>query len=275
MKDGRLGPFVTAELQRATMLNDGSKTHYARGLYLESHRGLREVSHSGATAGYRAWLGRFPDLDLSLAVLCNAGNDDVNTLAYAVADPYLPGETATPPQAAVAQPNLATWAGWYTDNRWGQPLYLVASGNKVQSGYSSNRLEATGGGSFRLGPEVVTLLSGGQIQIVDIGNANTLTTFTRVPAYVQTTTQLTEIAGRYRSVETDADYIVTPEAGGLRLTIEQRPGDSFLYKPAYADAFRRIEGAGMLRLVRGPRGGVIALRLSDDRVWDLRADRVQ
>ena len=35
-------------------------TVYARGLFVRSDHGVRELSHDGATAGYRAWLGRFP-----------------------------------------------------------------------------------------------------------------------------------------------------------------------------------------------------------------------
>ena len=43
-------------------------------------------------------------------------------------------------------------------------------------------------------------------------------------------------------------------------------------KPAYRDAF--VYKEGMVRLVRGAQSRIVALRLSSDRVWDLRAQRV-
>jgi hypothetical protein len=54
LSDGRLGAFVTQAMQTRTLLSDGRPTIYARGLFLRSYRGMREVSHDGATAGYRA-----------------------------------------------------------------------------------------------------------------------------------------------------------------------------------------------------------------------------
>ena len=48
--------FVKSELEPGR-LNDGRSLFYSAGLFLTAHLGVREVSHSGATAGYRAWLG--------------------------------------------------------------------------------------------------------------------------------------------------------------------------------------------------------------------------
>src|SRR5262249_32155198 len=48
-----------------------------------------EVSHSGSTAGYRAFLTRFPDQHVSVAVLCNAGTANPTQYAHEVAAEYL------------------------------------------------------------------------------------------------------------------------------------------------------------------------------------------
>jgi CubicO group peptidase (beta-lactamase class C family) len=84
LDSGQLGPFITTELQRRTLLKDGQPTDYARGLFLSQWRGQEEISHGGATAGYRTWLGRFPKAGLSIAVLCNASDVDTNDLAHQV-----------------------------------------------------------------------------------------------------------------------------------------------------------------------------------------------
>ena len=93
-----------------------------------------------------------------------------------------------------------------------------------------------------------------------------------MPAYAPTPVDLRAIAGRYQSAEADAAYVVTVEPEGLRLTVAERPDANVRLKPAYRDAF--TFPGGVVRLVRGPRGQVTALRLSNSRVWSLLARRV-
>jgi len=170
----------------------------------------------------------------------------------------------------VTQP--ATGAEQASPDR-GSPLHLIGDSTGVRSGYSGNRLIALGDGKFRFGQQDVILLPGGRMLFHQPGLEGTVTTFKRVPGNSLTPGQLAGIAGHYRSDEAEADFIVTTEAGGLRLTIEQRPGTSVLYKPAYADAF--LTDDGMIRVLRGTGGEVTGLRLSEESVWDLRADRVK
>jgi hypothetical protein len=95
---GELGEFVTSALQHQATLNDGRQITYARGLFVDSWHGSREVAHSGSTAGYRAWLGRYPEAHLSIALLCNTSDAASISLARAVADLFLPAQM---PQAQV------------------------------------------------------------------------------------------------------------------------------------------------------------------------------
>ena len=67
----------------------GADQTYAAGLTLGIYKGLPEVSHSGSTAGYRAFLTRFPKQHVSVAVLCNGGSADATGAAHAVSDLYL------------------------------------------------------------------------------------------------------------------------------------------------------------------------------------------
>ena len=101
------GNFVTPAVGDAAFLkeeqtpgrfNDGRAHDYALGLYVRPWRGVPEVSHSGSTAGYRAFLARYPDQHLSVAVLCNAGDANATQYAHAVAEAYL-GGVLKPPAA--------------------------------------------------------------------------------------------------------------------------------------------------------------------------------
>jgi len=83
------------------VLNDGRPRDYAIGLYVRKYRGVNEVSHSGSTAGYRAFLVRYPDQHVSVAVLCNASDANPTQYAHAVADAYM-GVRFTEPAATPA-----------------------------------------------------------------------------------------------------------------------------------------------------------------------------
>ena len=68
--------------------NDGRPHDYGLGLWIRDYKGVREVSHSGSTAGYSAFLTRFPVERVSVAVLCNVATN-ATELAHSVADLYL------------------------------------------------------------------------------------------------------------------------------------------------------------------------------------------
>ena len=265
LTQGTLGAFVTAELQRRSILNDGRAVDYTRGLFIERYRGFAEVSHSGATAGYRAWLGRFPDQHLSIALLCNAADARTPTLAHAVADRFLAGAPA--PTSVAPDPSLAKWAGLYADDRAGTPLTLTWHHDRIQSDDGAT-LETGPGGGFRLGSRSATLLPGDRFQLNQTGD---VMTFKRVESYAPTRAELQSIVGHYRSDEAEASFVVSMDGDHLRFAVEDRPEASGPLKPVYKDAFAGPQG--LVRLVFGAGGTVTALRLSNDRVWDLRAER--
>jgi CubicO group peptidase (beta-lactamase class C family) len=90
-----------AEEQTPGRFTGGRAHDYAFGLFVGNYRSVREVSHSGSTAGYRAFLTRYPAQHVSIAVLCNAGNANPTQYAHAIADAYLGSElTAAPARAA-------------------------------------------------------------------------------------------------------------------------------------------------------------------------------
>src|SRR4029079_18791368 len=94
-----------AEQQNPGRCSEGRAHGYALGLFVGSYKGLREVYHSGSTAGYQAFLTRFPDERVSVAVLCNVATAQATQYAHAVADAYL-GDRLKP--AALKAPHTLT-----------------------------------------------------------------------------------------------------------------------------------------------------------------------
>lgn len=128
---GKLGgERLTQLMQEQGVLNDGSKITYAAGLMIGEYNGVREISHTGSTSGYRAFLARYPDQQLGVALLCNVANVNPGTVGHRVADIFL-GDAARPrvtnanenaqrpnpaPRRAAwtpTAPQLATYAGEY------------------------------------------------------------------------------------------------------------------------------------------------------------------
>ncbi len=116
------GALVTTQMTAGTF-NDGRPLDYGLGLFVHNYRGVRNINHSGSTAGYRAHLNRFPDSHTSVAVLCNVATGDATRSANLVSDLYLTGlqpVTPTTPAPAVppmtpppAAPQLAEFGGAY------------------------------------------------------------------------------------------------------------------------------------------------------------------
>jgi CubicO group peptidase (beta-lactamase class C family) len=87
---------LVALQQTPAVLSDGRPRDYALGLYVRRYRGVPEVSHSGSTAGYRAFLVRYPEQHVSVAVLCNASDANATQFAHAVAEVYMGSRFSEP-----------------------------------------------------------------------------------------------------------------------------------------------------------------------------------
>jgi CubicO group peptidase (beta-lactamase class C family) len=136
------GADFVAEQQQVGVFNSGKPGTYALGLVVSTYRGQKEVGHSGSTAGYRAHLVRYPDQDVSVAVLCNSGAGQATAYAHAVAEILMPGAFAPAPAPArpqiPAQPlrpsptELSALAGTYVSDEAETTFTLsVAAGTLV------------------------------------------------------------------------------------------------------------------------------------------------
>ncbi|MFC4762915.1 serine hydrolase domain-containing protein [Dyella koreensis] len=272
LTEEKLGASVTKALQTRTLLSDGRPTVYARGLFLGSYHGLSEIFHDGSTAGYRAWLGRYPGQHLSIALLCNSGDAIPANYAHAIVDRYLPDAKPEPNRFNSTPP--ASLAGIYASERDGSPLKLSFHDGKLRAG---NGLIVMAGPRDALAFErkdgrvamTGAVVAGGRIRIDREGDA---TFFTRQQAYSPTPGELAHMTGRFHNAEVPVTYQITAAKNGLQVIAEDRPGQTRLFVPAYANAF--IAGDTVLRPVFNAQGDVTGIRVSDDRVWDLPFDRL-
>jgi CubicO group peptidase (beta-lactamase class C family) len=272
LTSGKLGHFVTTELQRQTKLQSGQEIAYARGLFVDSYHGVREISHSGATAGYRAWLGRYPDLQISIALLCNAGNASPTKLAHQVADLFLPKQLP-PASIILSVAELTPHAGLFVDSRRGLPVRLEMSGDSLKLdgerpliptsarefrvGYSSLRF-------FGLDRFVLQSLDGDELE------------YRRVQPWVPSHAEWSALSGRYTSDEALATYRVrVTKEGVVLLTPQDRQGYTRALKPIFADTFQwEDEDQGIVHFIRSAQGGFSGFQMSDSRVSALSFRRI-
>jgi CubicO group peptidase (beta-lactamase class C family) len=77
-----------AEAFTSGTLNNGSRTGYGFGWKLDTYRGVKRISHTGSTIGFRTAVQRFPDKKLTVVVLINRANTAPWDLAQSIADLY-------------------------------------------------------------------------------------------------------------------------------------------------------------------------------------------
>jgi CubicO group peptidase (beta-lactamase class C family) len=157
------GEAFLREQLRQGRLTSGEEISYAGGVQMTREEGGPLISHTGATAGYRAYLGRLPDTGWAVAILCNAANAPPAPLGRGVADALL---NRAPRPAAAAAPSatlqlsagpaspLADYTGRYVSGD-ADVAYLaeVEAGYLVLWGHGAQRrvLVSAGGDRFTSG----------------------------------------------------------------------------------------------------------------------------
>lgn len=262
LTDGTLGAEVTVALHERGRIN-GRETHYALGLEHGRHHGEAEISHGGSTGGYRAWLGRYPERGVSVALLCNTSEANPERLGRAVADLVVP----QPPPAEPFEPTTAPPVGLFVNARTGEPFGL-RMGPQGLSTLQGQPLTPVGPDRYALGPNTLVFTSADSFdRLTPDGD--------RVPHVRAEPAQpdaaaLAPLTGVYVSDEAPARIAVGVEGGRLVLVRGSDPATPMA--PAQADAF--VGPPGVVRFERDRAGSVIAFHLNNGRVRDLTFRRV-
>src|SRR5579864_3571040 len=257
--------FVDSEHQQGR-LTDGRTIAYAAGLMVLHWRGLNEVSHSGSTAGYQAWLGRYPEQGLSVAVLCNVASANATQLGHQVANVYLasvihehPHEAVTPDPAA-----LEAKAGLYRSVRDHQTLSIEFQDGKLRMD-RRGVLTPVADNVFSLGEDGPRAeFERDRLRIAteaDEGNY-----YEKVERWTPATAELEAMTGEYASDEAEVTFRVALEKD--HLVIHRRPDATIALTPTYRDGFSSTLGS--VRFLRDSAGRVTELSIGEQRVWDMR-----
>lgn len=266
------GPAFLREQVRPGRLTSGREIEYAAGLGISRYRGIAQVSHSGATAGYRAFLTRYPEQGLTVAILCNHAGAQAVDLGHRVSDIFLgltPEIAEAPKAVVVPESALLGRAGLYRDSVTGEPMRISVRKDTL--------IDAGGNATIALSPTLFQRRNGSRLLFELIADGRTramrliqpggdTTTFLPVDAHVPAGDELAAYAGTYRSDEAATTFRIVVENG--KLFLRQRPALSFELRPAYRDAFEAP--TGIVRFIRDGSGKVTEMSLFLGRVRDLR-----
>lgn len=265
-------------------LNDGSRIAYAGGLMVGELGGVASVTHTGSTAGYRAFLGRYPEQGLSVAMLCNASNVATGGTGRRIAEAFLGNAVQHPPQPNYAAEStgfdLRPYTGSYREPVTGSPVALQLRDGVLRArtgtGASVTALLPESAIRFRIGTSdryYVFDRDGDQVTGFTLEDGESYDRhYDRVMPWNPTPEQLAELRGTYESEDAETTFVVDVTDG--ELTIWQRPADVRGAIPLYRDAFILGNGS-IVRFRRDGAGRPTALSLSLGRVYDMRFARIE
>lgn len=257
-------------------LNDGEKTGYAFGLFLNKYKGLPVIKHSGNMTGFRAQIASFPEQKFTAIALCNSSAIFPSTIVEKLADIYLAGqlkpdapaekkvEEALPQAFPLSEKEAQRYAGVFASRASGAAFKLILKDGKLfNSGLlqkeapllpvAENRfLMIAGNDRYELIP---AFTGGGAIaEIKMTRNGGKPDVFVPVKPPFDSPQALAEYAGIYYGEEFDANYKLTVKDNNLVLQI----GENFENRlnAAYADYFTIQGGTVNLTFHRDEKGKI-------------------
>ena len=277
LETGRVGgPKFLEEMHRQAILTSGRQITYASGLMVLRYNDVPEVSHTGSTAGYRAFLARYPAQKLSIALLCNVGSASPGAIGHEVADVFLgdaarrAAAPAAPKGVSVPAAELSAKAGLYRDPKTGASIRLTVADGALRADRGgaliplSSLVFQVGSSSRRFTFE--PLPGSVRPRLRETSDPDEAVVYEPVPDFTPTAADLGAYTGEYYSADAEVALVAAVEDG--RLVLRRRPDTRIQLTPVYADAF---DGSlGRIRFMRDASGRITELSVRQDRVWDLR-----
>lgn len=229
------------------LLASGDTISYGYGLTMGQYRGARFVEHSGGDAGYRSFVGRFPEHDLAVAIACNASTANTTALARGVADAVLGTRlsalVSAEPIVAVPVPAaaLARRVGTYIQPTTLQVIELaLREDGRLMIGRESGQvLTPLAENRFRLGGQA------GELVFADgeragferraVGGGGRPVPFAWHAPVTANAKMLAPYAGEYFSEELNATYRIA--ANDSTLMIRTRTSNALVARMVSADTF--------------------------------------
>lgn len=274
------GQGMIEELQRKGIRSDGIVLKYASGLMVDALDGQPVLRHRGNTGGYSGDLVRLPQTKLSVVLLCNNSNSDIDVLTSKVIRLYLgdqiktvrpmPAPVPAAPVAAVRHADVQRLVGTFVE-RYNQNIRRIEEIDGklwyVRSERSRSELGALGNDRFKVegsAAQAQFLAAGHQLRFIpDDGEP---AEFDKVDPALPTADHFADYAGTYVSDEIGVRWTIVVKDGALTRQAAREPDR--LMTPLFADAFHA--DTEQLRFTRDRGGRITGFSANNIRVLGVR-----
>ncbi|MFN7119559.1 MAG: hypothetical protein ACK4TA_22375, partial [Saprospiraceae bacterium] len=270
-KTRQIGGKTFAAIQLvAAKTNIGVSVDYAAGLRISEYNGFKEISHSGATAGYRAWLAYYPEPDISVAFLSNDANVNPGEVGMKVIALFLGERIADEPMLGTIVPDknsLQQKAGLYKNVRNDDFMRLEVKDELLQA--YGRPLQATKINTFYQGSARLEFAENKFVRYTSNGDS---ATYVKKESFVPNQKELQNFVGAYHS--DDVDLTIYVELKGDKLETFIKPDLRATLKPYYKDAFQNSSGE-VLEFQRDKSGKIVRFAFTTGRAWNIPFERVK
>ncbi|MEM7085530.1 MAG: serine hydrolase [Bacteroidota bacterium] len=286
---------IIEKMNTKTVLNNGKEVSGAMGQFVGKYKGLNEIQHGGADAGYRTYLTRFPDQNFAVVVFSNSANFNSGGMAHKIVDIYLKDQLETKPkeeakgeieeatpteEITVDQEILQSYVGDYEL----QPGFIIT----VTEADSSLSVQATGqpkigttamsDNKFKLkGVEAeIEFLSrdDGSIETLKLYQNGRIMEAPRMASFDKSAVDLTTYQGSYYSDELATYYHIHLEDD--KLVVKHKRHSDFTLELTKEDSFASSTWFfGQLEFVRGENQKIKGFTVNAGRVRNLYFERFE
>ncbi len=244
---------IIDKMNTPATLNNGKTFGGALGQFVTEYKGIKEIQHGGADAGYRSYLARFPEENFSVMILSNSASFNPNRIAHKIADIYLkdklktnikkeiPKKENTSSIVDIDQSILDTYIG----NFELQPGFNINISKK--DGQLTG--QATGQSAFSLTPLSTTEFKivgveakiefipneGDTIKLLKLYQGGQILDANRLKEFDKTVVNLNDFSGTYFSQELSTTYTFIVEDANL--VVKHRKLNDFKLNPTGKDKF--------------------------------------
>ncbi len=277
---------IINKMNTPAILNDGKTFGGALGQFVGDYKGLKEIQHGGADAGYRSYLTRFPDEDFAVVVFSNSAEFNPGRIAHQVVDIYLKDkiktevkpeevqEESTSEEIVLDKKVIATYVGKFEL----QPGFIitVTQDNDVLKAQATGQpmvtLKTLSNTEFRV-EEVDAKVEfvpneGDKVKLLKLHQGGHIMEAPRVEAFDTSSVNLSEFSGEFYSEELFTTYHFTVVNDSL-VAKHSRLND-FNLNPIKDDMFSgEAWFFGQIEFIRDENNKISGCKISNGRVRNL------
>ncbi|WP_111683970.1 serine hydrolase domain-containing protein [Winogradskyella tangerina] len=282
---------IVSKMNTLAVLNNGSEFGGAYGQFVNDYKGLKQIQHGGADAGYRSYLGRFPEQDFAVMVFSNLAQANPTGLALQVADLFLEDQFEVQNSSdqnnqnqkddafiVLSNKELKAFEGsyWNEPGSYARRIYVKNDTLMYNRGASNeSKLAPVASNKFKMlnvGVDLYVDFTGSdnnKIMTVVINNEDPIISEEFTPPNYNATS-LKEFAGSYYSEElsTTYDFIVKDD----QLVGTHSRASDFGLSTAKPDVF--IIGGNIIKFLRDKDKSISGLTVTTGRVRNLFFERI-